>query len=251
MSRAEHPTTTRRSLLSRVVPAVLGLGLAATVAACGAGQITQTDTQEPVVNGASGNVGEIALRNVQLAYPSGTQGVYPPGSTARLIITIINTGESDDTLQKVTSPAVTQVLINGSPTGTKPIPSGFSVSSGVDLDDESGTATATGTPTTPPAPTRAAPPSGPVSPTATSGVVPSGPPSTPNGSVPLTTPTSTRPQLPGKVTIDLVGIRSVNGHPLRAGLAIPLTFYFQHAGKVTIGRVPIGAPPDKGVVANG
>jgi hypothetical protein len=50
------------------------------------------------------------------------------------------------------------------------------------------------------------------------------------------------------VTVDLVGIRSVNGHPLRAGLTIPLTFYFQHAGHVTLAQVPIGAPSDNSSV---
>jgi copper(I)-binding protein len=55
------------------------------------------------------------------------------------------------------------------------------------------------------------------------------------------------------VKIDLVGISSVNGAPLRAGLNIPVTFYFAHAGQVTV-QVPIGAPADTSAVlsaANG
>jgi copper(I)-binding protein len=51
------------------------------------------------------------------------------------------------------------------------------------------------------------------------------------------------------MTIELVGFRSVNGGPLRAGMTIPITFFFAHAGQVTIGQVPIGAPPDSTVVA--
>lgn len=264
MSRAEHPTTTRRSVLSRVVPAVLGLGLAATLAACGAGQITQTDTQEPAVNGASGNVGPIALRDVQLAAPSDRQSTYQPGATVRLIITIVNTGQTDDTLTKITTPAASQVLIDGSANGSKVIPSGFSVSSGVDLDDESVTATPGSGLSTPSAPATSVQPGGgvsvtqtptsqPTSPaTGTTGVIPSSPPSTPNGSVPPTGPSSTKPRLPGEVTIDLVGLRSVNGQPLRAGLTVPMTFYFQRAGHVTIGQVPVGAPPDSSAgAANG
>ncbi len=46
------------------------------------------------------------------------------------------------------------------------------------------------------------------------------------------------------MTIDLVGIKSLNGAPLRAGLTIPMTFYFAHAGQVTLPQVPIGAPAD-------
>jgi hypothetical protein len=50
--------------------------------------------------------------------------------------------------------------------------------------------------------------------------------------------------LPGSVTIDIVQIRSVNGGSLRAGLTIPMTFYFAHAGQVTLAQVPIAAPAD-------
>ncbi|HET9118109.1 MAG TPA: hypothetical protein VFN75_08575, partial [Pseudonocardiaceae bacterium] len=42
---------------------------------CGAGQITQTDSQVAAVNGAYGNAGStIALRNVLIPYPSNPDG---------------------------------------------------------------------------------------------------------------------------------------------------------------------------------
>ncbi|HKN99026.1 MAG TPA: hypothetical protein VJX10_18035, partial [Pseudonocardiaceae bacterium] len=151
MSRAEHSTPRRRRVLSGIVPSVLGIGLAAVLVGCGAGQITQTAEQESGVNGASGMVGAMAIRDAQLAYPGNQQGTYAPGSTARMILTIVNTGVTDDTLVRITSPAVTSVTIDGSPTGSKVIPGGFSVSSGVDTDDS--TASSAAAPPTSPAPT--------------------------------------------------------------------------------------------------
>jgi copper(I)-binding protein len=223
--RVAQSTTTRRRVLGRVVPAVLGIGVAVVLAGCGAGQITQTGTQSPAVNGASGNVGPIALRDVQLAAPPNPQGVYQPGSSAKLIVTIVNTGLVSDALVQVTTPAATSVLINGSARGSGPLPGNFAVASGQDRDD------------------------------ATSVVVgpPSSTPSGPSSAAPTTAGSSSAvpPALaPGKVSIVLSGIKSVNGGPLRAGMTIPVTFYFLHAGQVTVAAVPIGAPADATAVLN-
>lgn len=244
MSRAEHSTTTRRRVLAKVVPSALGVGLAAVlVAGCGAGQIAQTDTQESAVNGANGMIGAIAIRNAQLAFPGNPQGVFQPGSTARLIVTIVNTGLSDDTLTKLSSPAATSVRIDGSTSGGKLIPGNFAVASGQDVDDESASAAPSDSPAAPTTTTTT------VQPTTT----PAGGTTTATTTLTTTVPTTTRTprtqpargsQLPGTVTIDLIGIRTLNGAPLRAGLTIPITFYFQHAGQVTLPQVPIGAPTD-------
>jgi periplasmic copper chaperone A len=220
VSRAAHPTTTRR----RVLSGVLGIGVAAVLAGCGAGQITQTDTQLAGINGANGNAGPIALRDVQLAYPPNKQGVYAPGSNAMLIVTVVNTGLTPDTLVGVTSPAVTSVLVNGSDSGLVLLPGNFAVAAGSDPDDA--------TVTVPPSVSSSSP-SVSATPTTTT---------TPSASA---TPTVAQ----RRVTIELVGFRTVNGGSLRAGMTIPITFVFAHAGQVTIGQVPIGAPPDSSVVA--
>src|SRR5215469_14182056 len=137
--RAAHPTTTRRRVLSRAVPSAVGLGLAVVLAGCGAGQITQTDTQQSAVNGANANAGPIALRDVQLAAPGTAQDAYQPGSDAVLVATIVNTGLTPDTLLKVSTPAADDVLIDGSPNGTVTLPGNLAGASGEDADDTTGT----------------------------------------------------------------------------------------------------------------
>jgi copper(I)-binding protein len=208
---------------------------------CGAGQITQTDTQIASINGANGDAGSMSVRNVTLAFPANAQGVYPPGASAALIVTIVNNGLTADTLTGVSSPAVTRATIDGSATGAKNIPGGFSV-------------TSFGQSAAPSAPTTTAPPSAPSSASPPSGGAPSSgasvPPGVPNGSGHISpappAPTGAAPELPGTITIELTGIKSLNGAPLRAGLTIPITFTFAHAGQVTLAQVPIGAPSSQG-----
>ena len=78
--------------------ATMGVLLLSPVAlsACSAGQVTQTATQERDKTGAQAQVGDITLRQVQLAYPSG--GTYEEGDDAELIVSIVNSGEEPDTL---------------------------------------------------------------------------------------------------------------------------------------------------------
>jgi copper(I)-binding protein len=231
----QHPIRTRRRLVT-VAPVVAGLGLALLLSGCGAGQITQTDTQAAAVNGASGEVGAMAVRGVELAYPdNSSQGVYPPGSNADLIVTIVNTGVAADTLTGVSTPAAVSVTIDGSPTGAKDIPGGFAVVSGADVDDRNTTATT--------APLTSS------APATTPGVSSS---TTPTTAATTTTPNATPPaagMAPSKVSIVLTGIKSVNGAALRSGLTIPITFTFARAGQVTV-DVPIAAPADNSSAGN-
>ena len=233
MHRAAQPTTTRRRVLGRIVPSVVGIGLAVVLTGCGAGQITQTDTQSSGVNGANANVGQIALRDVQLTAPSDLKAGYPTGSAAVLIATIVNTGLTSDALLKVTTPASVDVLINGSAAGSAPLPANFAISSGQDPDDSTVTPGTLSAATTS-SPASVAPPS-------------SGAPS--SSSVPSASATPPPPSIPGRVSIVLHLIKSVNGGPIRSGMTIPITFYFEHAGQVTINNVPIAAPPDGGSAA--
>jgi copper(I)-binding protein len=235
--RAAHPTTTRSRVLGRIVPSVVGIGLAVVLTGCGAGQITQTDTQSSGVNGANANVGHIALRDVQLSPPPDPKAGYQTGAAAVLIATIVNTGLTSDSLVKVTTPAAVDVLIDGSPTGTSPLPANFAITSGQDPDDNT-TAPGTLSAATTSGPSSAAPPSS------------SGAPSSSASATPSASVAASPPLAPGRVSIVLHLIKSVNGGPLRSGMTIPITFYFANAGQVTIDNVPIGAPPDSTAVLN-
>ncbi len=107
--------------------AIVGVALFSPIAlsACSAGQVTQTATQERDKVGAMAQVGDITLRQVQLAHPR--SGSYNAGDDAELTMAIVNTGEETDTLLSVegegfgdveisgTSPEVTSA---GSPVGT-------------------------------------------------------------------------------------------------------------------------------------
>ena len=50
---------------------------AVVLSGCGAGQVSQTATQEPAVNGTSGTVGTVALRNIHLRAAQTTDYVQP------------------------------------------------------------------------------------------------------------------------------------------------------------------------------
>jgi len=72
---------------------------AAALTGCSAGQITQTSTQVATVNGSSANIGQLALRDIRILYPSG--GTYAEGSTAKLVLAVANQGLAEDTLLDV------------------------------------------------------------------------------------------------------------------------------------------------------
>jgi copper(I)-binding protein len=121
---SRQPWLMRRPL---VVTALIAACCATALAlvGCGAGQITQTDSQVAAVDGAQGDNRNIALRNVLIPYPPNSNGIYPPGSSVPVLVTIVNQGISADELIAVTSPAASQVLVLGATT----IPSGRTVTS--------------------------------------------------------------------------------------------------------------------------
>jgi hypothetical protein len=83
--------------------AACGLAAAVVLSGCGAGQVSQTATQEPAVNGTSANIGKIAVRNVHLRVDQTTDYVQP-GSEVALIFTASNDSpDINDKLLSVTS----------------------------------------------------------------------------------------------------------------------------------------------------
>jgi hypothetical protein len=68
------------------------------LAACSAGQVTQTATQEQNIGNNAG-IGDLLLRQVSLPYPTG--GVYASGDDARLVAAVASTSSTDDTLVSI------------------------------------------------------------------------------------------------------------------------------------------------------
>lgn len=76
----------------------------AVLTGCSAGQIAQTANQVSTVDGNAVNVGDIALRDITLEYPSA--GVYEAGDDARVLFVAVNRNAlQGDRLLSVTSEA--------------------------------------------------------------------------------------------------------------------------------------------------
>jgi copper(I)-binding protein len=80
-------------------------GLAATVvlSGCSAGQVSQTATQEPAVNGTSANIGTIAVRNAHLRATQTTDYIQPGREVELVFVAANNSPDVDDRLVSITS----------------------------------------------------------------------------------------------------------------------------------------------------
>ena len=78
------------------------------LAACSAGQVAQTATQEQNL-GNSADVGQLHLRALELPYPTG--GEYTSGANARLLGAIASDAATDDTLVSIEGAAFSSVEI--------------------------------------------------------------------------------------------------------------------------------------------
>jgi copper(I)-binding protein len=200
---------------------VLALGAALVLAGCGAGQITQTATQQPAVNGTHAQVKTIALRDAAVQYPTSGAG-YPAGATPALTLTIVNQGAQDDSLVSVTTEDGTQATVGGS----KDIVAGHSLVIGPDDAVES---------------TNEAQPSSSEAPAST-GTSSTGTSSTgtetSSSEAPSTSVTPTAaPATVGKGTVTLAALKQ----PLWPGQIVKVTFVFKNAGPVTV-ELPVAAP---------
>lgn len=186
--------------MSRLPRLVLPMGTLAlaTVAAltgCSAGQVTQTSTQVATVNGSSANVGQLALRDIRILYPSG--GSYAEGSTAQLVLVVTNQGLAQDTLLDVTGEFFDEATYAGD---------------GSDSDESSASATGSGA---------AAPPADPSDGGDQSSGIDAEIPA--EGSLQFGTDES--------ASIELVDL----SEELGAAQVVSITFVFEEAGEVTVG----------------
>ncbi|CAJ1504675.1 hypothetical protein MU0083_003496 [[Mycobacterium] kokjensenii] len=115
---------------SALKKAAIGLVAATALAACGTGQYSQTADQAAAVNGSAADVGDLALRDVQIqAVQSGD--ALEPGDTVDLVFVVTNQStQTPDELTEITSPIgkvspltgaktvpVDGVLVVGTPAG--------------------------------------------------------------------------------------------------------------------------------------
>jgi hypothetical protein len=104
-----------------IMPILAACGLATAVAlsGCGAGQTSQTATQEPAVNGTSANIGDIALRNIHLRAVQSSDYVQPGREVELIFVAANNSPDADDKLVSITSDVGTVTL-----TGNATVPAG-------------------------------------------------------------------------------------------------------------------------------
>lgn len=215
--------------LRKLVPAVaIGVSALLGIVGCGAGQVAQTADMEPAVNGNTGQVGNILLRDVMVAFP-GNDEPYLAGDDAPLVLTIANVGSPDDELTSVTSPAGDVEII-----GSAKIPAHFALQVVTPADNPAVPAE-TAVSSSESSETSSSETSG----AASSGTETSGSNTTGSSAPPQTTTTTEEPAPDVVGTISLV-IKGLKGD-LPYGKTVPVTFEFAHAGKITV-ELPVGAP---------
>ncbi len=96
------------------LPAVLGCAAVLALSGCGTGPEAFTSQHVTAVNGSSGEVGPIALRDTVFAYPGGANAFgYRPGEEVPVGVTIVNQSDTPDQLIAVTSPVAGSVRVAG------------------------------------------------------------------------------------------------------------------------------------------
>lgn len=244
--------------------ALIAAGLALALGGCAAGQLAQTAYERSTVDGASGQVGTIAVRNITIAFPA--SGRYVKGESAQLEFVAVNEGDQADRLVDVRTGVATNVLI-GSSASASATPTETETATATPTATGTATPTATGTAT--PTATGTATGTGTGTPTTTaSGATPTGTasgtaPGTPTGTATGTatgagatvtaTATSPAPQTSVPAQLPAEGILSFgNGTGPTVTLAgltdellptetVQITFVFERAGEVTV-VVPVGTP---------
>ncbi|QFZ16390.1 copper chaperone PCu(A)C [Saccharothrix syringae] len=257
MGRAHQKSPAPRRL---AVAAAVAAGLGLIAAGCSAGQITQTDQQVAAVNGASGGIGPIAVRDAQLLFPV-EHAAYEQGDDAPVTVLISNNGTETDKLLAVTSDAAAPAALDGDTL----LEAGSAILAEADQDDlgghssstasasasssPSGSSAASVTSTTVSSvagsPTTGSPVTGSSAPGTTasgattttkadSNSISNNPPTTPTK-----TPAAIPPSEPGQVKIVLKGLKQ----QIRPGQTIRVRFLFEKAGELVL-DVPIGASPE-------
>ena len=83
--------------------AACALATAVALTGCGVGQVSQTATQEPAVNGTGAPVGDITLSNIHLRAAQSTDYVQPGRNVELLFVVSNGSPDTDDKLVSISS----------------------------------------------------------------------------------------------------------------------------------------------------
>lgn len=105
MTALNATTVSKRSVVRRAIAvAAVAAGAALALSGCGAGQISQTASQQSAVNGNNADIGKLALRDVRLLTPPSADYTNSAGGKAVLAFTVTNqSGSVDDQLTSIKS----------------------------------------------------------------------------------------------------------------------------------------------------
>ena len=84
------------------------------ISGCAAGQRAQTANEFSVVGGTTATIGSMGIRDAGITAPRVAAG-YASGTDATLTMTVVNIGDSADSLVSVTSPNAASTTIGRSP----------------------------------------------------------------------------------------------------------------------------------------
>ncbi|MGO4445335.1 hypothetical protein AB4Z42_18450 [Mycobacterium sp. 2YAF39] len=89
--------------MDRFKLAACGLAAAVVLSGCGAGQVSQTATQQAAVNGTSANIGTVAVRNAHIRATQTTDYVEPGREVELLFVASNDSPDVNDKLVSITS----------------------------------------------------------------------------------------------------------------------------------------------------
>jgi copper(I)-binding protein len=217
--------------LRKLVPAVaIGVSALLGIVGCSAGQVAQTAEMESGVNGNNGQVGNLLLRDVMVAFPENGEA-YKVGEEAPLLLTIVNRGGEDDELVGVTSPAGEVEIV-----GNAKIPARSALQVVLPADNPAATTE------TPPETSSSSSESESGSESTTTTTEESETSATSTGAAPTSvtatmTQTEEAPDVVGMISLLITELTG----DLPFGKTVPVTFEFANAGKVTV-SLPVAAP---------
>ena len=91
----------------RIGLGIVAIGATLLMSACAAGQHAMTSEEIAGIDGQTADVGQIALRDIVIAPPTG--GSYGIGTDAPLTFVVVNNGTTDDQLRSISSTAFSSV----------------------------------------------------------------------------------------------------------------------------------------------